>query len=507
MFGIIGVFVLLLACINFMNLSTARSEKRAREVGVRKAIGSMRRQIIGQFYCESLLVTAIAFAGALLLVQTILPFFNEVAAKKIAMPWGRPMFWLTGITFSFITGILAGSYPALYLSSFQPVKVLKGTFRAGKLAALPRKASVIVQFTVSVALIICTIIVMRQIEFAKGRPVGYSRDGLVVMPVLAKSVNTQYDLIKNELLQQNVITALAGSEAPATDTWGSEGGLKWKGKDPQTTVDFPVTGVSVDYGKTLGWQMLAGRDFSRDFSADTSFLIINEAAVQFMQLKNPVGETITWRNRAFTVIGVIKNVVTESPYEPVRPSLFWRMEGPPNFIFAKINPSISASVALQSMEAVFHKYNPAAPFEYKFVDDEYDRKFGNEERVGKLAGFFAVLAILISCLGLFGLASFIAEQRTKEIGVRKVLGASVLNLWSLLSKEFVVLVGIALLIAVPVSYYYMHQWLQNYQYRASMSWWIFVATGVGAIIITLITVSVQAIKAALANPVKSLKAE
>jgi ABC-type antimicrobial peptide transport system permease subunit len=283
--------------------------------------------------------------------------------------------------------------------------------------------------------------------------------------------------------------------------------LNWKGKDPQTTVDFPVTGVSVDYGKTLGWQLLAGRDFSRDFSTDTSSLIINEAAVQFMQLKNPVGETITWRNRAFTVIGVIKNVVTESPYEPVRPSLFWRMEGTPNFVFAKINPAISASVALQSIEAVFHKYNPAAPFEYKFVDDEYDRKFGNEERVGKLAGFFAVLAILISCLGLFGLASFVAEQRTKEIGVRKVLGASILNIWGLLSKEFVVLVCIALLIAIPVSYYCMHQWLQNYQYRASMSWWIFVVTGAGAIILTILTVSVQAIKAALANPAKSLKVE
>lgn len=507
MFGIIGVFVLLLACINFMNLSTARSEKRAREVGVRKAIGSMRKQIISQFYCESLLVTAIAFAGALLLVQTLLPFFNAVSAKKIAMPWGQPMFWLAGIIFSFITGILAGSYPALYLSSFQPVKVLKGTFRVGKWAALPRKASVIVQFTVSVALIICTIIVIRQIEFAKGRPVGYSRDGLVMMPVLAKNGNIQYDLIKNELLQRNVITGLAGSEAPATDTWGSEGGLNWKGKDPQTTVDFPVTGVSVDYGKTLGWQLLAGRDFSHDFSTDTSSLIINEAAVQFMRLKNPVGETITWRNRSFTVIGVIKNVVTESPYEPVRPSLFWRMDGTPNFVFAKINPSISASIALQSMETVFHKYNPAAPFEYKFVDDEYDRKFGNEERVGKLAGFFAVLAILISCLGLFGLASFIAEQRTKEIGVRKVLGASVASIWRLLSKEFVVLVGIALLIAVPVSYYCMHQWLQNYQYRASMSWWIFIATGLGAIIITLLTVSVQAIKAALINPAKSLKTE
>lgn len=507
MFGIIGVFVLLLACINFMNLSTARSEKRAKEVGVRKAIGSMRRQIISQFYCESLLVTALAFAGTLLIVQTLLPFFNEVAAKKITIPWSQPLFWLAGITCSFLTGILAGSYPALYLSSFRPVKVLKGTFRVGQWAAIPRKASVIMQFTVSVTLIICTIIVIRQIEFAKERPVGYSRNGLVMMPNLTRDTNTPFDLIRSELQQKNVITSLAGSEAPATDTWGSEGALNWKGKDPQTTVDFPVTGVSVDYGKTVGWQLIAGRDFSRDFSTDTYSLIINEAAVQFMRLKNPVGETITRNNRSFTVIGVIKNVVTESPYEPVRPSLFWRNEGTPNFVFAKINPAVSATVALKSMETVFRKYNSAAPFEYRFVDEEYDRKFGNEERVGKLAGFFAVLAILISCLGLFGLASFIAEQRTKEIGVRKVLGASVLSVWGLLSKEFVWLVGIALLIAVPIAYYFMYQWLQNYQYRASMSWWIFAATGAGAIMLTLLTVSFQAIKAALVNPARSLKAE
>lgn len=507
MFGIIGVFVLLLACINFMNLSTARSEKRAREVGVRKAIGSLRRQIISQFYCESLLVTVLAFGGALLLVQTLLPFFNEVAAKKITIPWGQPVWWLAGVGVTLITGILAGSYPALYLSSFQPVKVLKGTFRVGKLAALPRKASVVIQFTVSVILIICTIIVIRQIEHAKQRPVGYSREQLVSLPVLARNANINLAILRNELQQQKAIVNLAGSEAPATDTWGSESALSWKEKDPQTTVDFPVTGVSVDYGKTMGWQIIAGRDFSRDFTTDTTALIINEAAVQFMGLKSPVGETITWNSRPFTVIGVIKNVVTESPYEPVRPALFWRHDGVPNFILARINPSISASTALQSMEAVFHKYNPAAPFEYKFVDEEYHQKFGNEERVGKLAGFFAVLAILISCLGLFGLASFIAEQRTKEIGVRKVLGASVLSVWRLLSREFVYLVIIALFIAVPVAYYLMYQWLQNYQYRASMSWWIFAATGFGAIIITLLTVSYQAVKAALINPAKSLKAE
>ncbi|WP_315820381.1 FtsX-like permease family protein [Paraflavitalea speifideaquila] len=507
MFAIIGVFVLLLACINFMNLSTARAEKRAREVGVRKAIGSLRKQIITQFYVESLLVTAIAFLGALLLLQTLLPFFNIVAAKKITIPWDQPLFCMAGLGVSLFTGILAGSYPALYLSSFQPVKVLKGTFRVGRLAALPRKAAVVIQFTVSVALIICTIIVIRQIQFAKSRPLGYNQEGLVVMPNPARSTSAQFELVRNELQRQNTIISLAGSEAPATDTWGSTGSLDWKGKDPQTTFDFPITGVSVDYGKAVGWQLMAGRDFSNPYPADTTSLIVNEAAVHFMKLTNPVGEIITWNKQPYTIIGVIKNVVTESPYEPVKPSFFWRMNGIPNYVFAKINPAASPSVALQSMQAVFHKYIPAAPFEYKFVDEEYHRKFGNEERVGKLAGFFAVLAILISCLGLFGLASFIAEQRTREIGVRKVLGASVWSVWRLLSGEFVMLVFIALLMAVPLAYYFMYQWLQNYQYRVPMSWWIFATTGAGAIIITLLTVSFQAMKAALVNPVKSLKTE
>lgn len=507
MFGIIGVFVLLLACINFMNLSTARSEKRAKEVGVRKAIGSMRRQIIGQFYFESLFVTALAFMVALVIAQILLPFFNEVAAKKITMPWQQPYFWLAGILFSSVTGILAGSYPALYLSSFKPVKVLKGTFRVGQLAALPRKASVVIQFTVCVALIICTIVVIRQIEFAKERPVGYSLNGLVTLSNPAGTTGASFELIANELQQQNVITTFAGSEAPATDTWASEGNLSWVGKDPQTKIEFPITGVSVDYGKTLGWQIIAGRDFSRDFTADTASFIINEAAIQYMKLKDPIGAVINWGNAPRKIVGVIKNVVVESPYEPVKPALFWRSNGVPNFVFAKINPSVSASAALKSMETVFRKYNPAAPFEYKFVDEEYDRKFGAEERVSKLAGFFAVLAIMISCLGLFGLASFIAEQRTKEIGVRKILGASVFSVWRLLSKEFVWLVGIALCIAIPVAYYFMYQWLQSYQYRAPMTWWIFAATGAGAVFITLLTVSFQAIKAALANPVKSLRTE
>jgi len=507
MFGIIGFFVLLLACINFMNLGTARIEKRAKEVGIRKAIGSLRRQLVVQFFCESLLVTALAFVCSLILVQLILPYFNEVANKKVAVLWSSPMFWIAGILFTLITGLIAGSYPALYLSSFQPVRVLKGRFRVGRLASLPRKVLVVVQFTVSVTLIICTIVVFRQIQFAKDRPIGYSRDALITVPVLTNDITTHFDIVKDELLKKKAITAMAASEAPVTEIWGSDGAFDWKGKAPELTVDFPVTGVSVDYGKTVGWEFKEGRNFSTAFITDSSALILNEAAVKYMGLMDPIGETIKWKGIAYKVIGVINDVITESPFEPVRPSVFWLLSWQPNFIFLKINPEVSAAFALSSIETVFHQYSPSSPFDYSFVDEDYNRKFGNEERVGKLAGFFAILAIFISCIGLFGMASFMAEQRIKEIGIRKVLGASVFNLWRLLSKEFVALVMISLLIAVPAAYYFMYGWLQNYSFRSAVSWWIFAVAGLGAIIITLLTISFHAVKAAAANPVKSLKTE
>ncbi|MEI9908183.1 MAG: FtsX-like permease family protein [Bacteroidota bacterium] len=507
MFGIIGFFVLLLACINFMNLGTARTEKRAKEVGIRKAIGSLRGQLVGQFFCESLLVTALAFVCSLVLVQLILPFFNEVANKKIALLWSSPLFWIAGILFTLITGLIAGSYPALYLSSFQPVRVLKGRFRIGRFAALPRKVLVIVQFTVSVTLIICTIVVFRQIQFAKDRPIGYSRDALITVPVLTNDITAHFDIVKDELLKKKVIIAMAASEAPVTDIWGSDGAFDWKGKAPELAVDFPVTGVSVDYGNTVDWEFKEGRNFSTTFATDSSALILNEAAVKYMALQHPVGENIKWKGVPYKVIGVINDVITESPYEPVRPSVFWLLSWQPNFIFLKINPDVSAAFALHTIETVFRQYNPSSPFDYSFADEDYSRKFGNEERVGKLAGFFAILAIFISCIGLFGMASFMAEQRIKEIGIRKVLGASVFNVWRLLSKEFVALVMISLLIAGPAAYYFMYDWLQNYSYRSSMSWWIFAAAGLGAMIITLLTISFHAVKAAVANPVKSLRTE
>ncbi|MFB9842428.1 ABC transporter permease [Mucilaginibacter ginsenosidivorans] len=507
LFGIIGGFVLLLACINFMNLSTARSEKRAKEVGIRKAVGSLRPQLIYQFLSESILATLFAFILAIILVQLALPFFNDIAGKKMSILWGNPLFWGLGIGFSLITGLISGSYPALYLSSFKPVKVLKGTFKVGPLAAIPRKVLVVMQFTVSVVLIIGTIVVFRQIQFAKDRPVGYSRNGLIAIPMATGDIHNKFDIVKNELVKSGAVAEIAESTSPTTGDYSTNSGFDWKGKDPALAVEFPNIDVSPGYGKTVGWQFIAGRDLSADYLTDSLAFVINETAAKFMGLKHPVGETIKWDGVPYHVIGVIRDMVSESPYEPVRPTLYHMLKGSGDFVMVRINPHAGTHEALGKIEKVFKAYNPAQPFDYQFADAEYAKKFGNEERIGKLASSFAGLAIFISCLGLFGMASFMAEQRVKEIGVRKVLGASILNLWSLLSKDFVMLVAISLVIASPIAYYFMQNWLKNYRYHSGIDWWIFGVTAVGAMAITLLTISYQSIKAALANPVKSLRSE
>ncbi len=460
MFGIIGVFVLLLACINFMNLSTARSEKRAKEVGIRKSVGSMRLQLVNQFFCESIVVALLAFIVSIGLVYLALPQFNQVADKDLKILWGNPLFWLSGITFSFATGILAGSYPALYLSSFQPVKVLKGTFKVGRSASLPRQVLVVLQFTVSVILIIGTIVVFRQIQFAKDRPVGYERNGLINVYLQTNDIHEHFEAVRNELKSQGAIAEMAEAGSPTTNVWNSNGGFTWRGKDPGLAVDFPNNGVSHEFGKTVGWQFKDGRDFSREFASDSNAFVINEAMEKFLGFENAVGETLNWNERPYTIVGVIKDMIIESPYEPVRPSL-WHIDryNNINLVILKLNPDISAHQAIEKIKVMFNKYSPASPFSHEFVDQEYARKFSDEERIGKLASFFALLAVFISCLGISGLASFVAEQRTKEIGVRKVMGASVLNLWGMLSKDFLRLVVISLLLSMPIAWYLMSNWL------------------------------------------------
>ena len=507
LFGIIGGFVLILACINFMNLSTARSEKRAREVGIRKTIGSGRRQLIFQFFSESILVVAFSFVLALAFVQLMLPFFNQVATKKMTIPFDSPLFWLIGLVFTLIIGMIAGSYPALYFSSFRPINIFKGTLKTGPLSSAPRKILVILQFSVSVIMIIGTLIVFRQVQFVKNRPIGYDNNGLLMVPTVTENIHKQFNAVKDELTKKNIITSIAETGNPVTESRASSSGFEWKGKDPNLSVDFLRTDVSHDYGKTIGWEIIQGRDFSRDYATDSMGLVINEAAMKFMGLKEPIGETIKWFDESYHIIGVVKDVVMQNPYEEVKPTVFDLYETAQNYVIMRINPEIPVKTALNNIESIFKKINPAQPFDYKFADEQYGKKFATEERIGKLAGFFAALAIFISCLGLFGMASFTAERRTKEIGIRKVLGASAINIWRLMSKEFVLLVMISLTIAIPLAYYFMYNWLQNYSYRTEMSWWIFAASAVIALLITLLTVSFQAIKAAIANPIKSLRTE
>ena len=401
LFGLIGLFVLLLACINFMNLATARSEKRAKEVGIRKAIGSLKKQLIAQFFTESFLVVVLAFTLSLLLMQITLPFFNQVAGKTLSIPWTNPFFWTAGIGFSLFTGFIAGSYPAFYLSSFKPVKVLKGTFKAGRHAATPRKVLVVLQFSVSVILIIGTIIVFQQIQFAKNRPIGYSRDGLIQLQMNTPEFYAHEEAMRNDLLKTGAVVEMAESSSPPTGVWSGRSGFDWPGKDPSLQAEFGAVAVTHEYGKTMGWQFKEGRDFSKEFTTDSSALVLNEAAVKFMNLKNPVGSTVKWDDENYKVIGVIKNMVMESPYDPVRQIVYSLKNEKLSFMLIKINPSISAVEALNKIQAVFQKYVPSSPFDYKFVDENFSRKFATEERIGKLASFFAALAIFISCLGSF----------------------------------------------------------------------------------------------------------
>jgi len=506
LFGIIGIFVLLLACINFMNLSTARSEKRAKEVGVRKTIGSNRKQLIVQFFSESALTALIAFGFSILLASLVMPFFNAVADKKMVIPWRDPLFWLTGLSLSLFTGFLAGLYPALFLSSFQPVKVLKGTFRAGRYAALPRRILVVIQFTVSIVLIIGTIIVYKQINLGMQRPIGYNRDGLITHKI-TEETHKRFEVIRVELKSSGAIVDMTESGSPTTNVWNTNGGFDWEGKDPNIGVDFPNNGVTHEYGKTIGWKIKQGRDFSREFATDSAAFVLNESAVAFIGLKDPIGKTIHWNGKPFKIIGVVKDMLVQSPYKPVRASLFHLSSEQLNVFILKINPTWSVKNALAKIEAVFKEHDPASPFKADFTDEQFAKKFDNETRIGKLSTFFAILAIFISCLGLFGLTSFMAEQRIKEIGIRNVLGASVGNIWKLLSKDFILLVMLSCLIAIPIAFYYMHSWLQKYDFRTDISWWVFALAAIGALVITMITVSFQAIKAALANPVKSLRSE
>ena len=507
LFGIIAAFILLIACINFMNLSTARSEKRAKEVGIRKVVGAQKGWLIGQFIGESVLLAFIAGIIAFGIVELVLTPFNNLIGEKVSIPYNNIYEWLAFLGFIIFTGVLAGSYPAFFLSSFQPVKVLKGTFQKVNALITPRKVLVVLQFTFAIILIICTIIVKQQIDYARERETGYNKNNLIYH-FMTGDIEKNYLLIKNELLSSGVAASVTKTSAPITESWSDGWGQEWEGKDPNDKTDFYRYNEDENLGVTAGLTFIQGRDFDlKQFSTDSTGVILNESALAVMKFKNPLGKIIKDNGQDWHVVGVIKDFILTSPYEPTRPMLIYGAKAWFNTILIKFNDKNSTAANLKKAEGIFKKYNPEYPFEYKFVDEEYARKFENEKKIGTMAAVFAALTIFISCLGLFGLATYMAENRIKEIGVRKVLGASVAGITTLLSKDFLKLVLVSFVIAAPVSWWAMNAWLKDYSYRVDIQWWVFVMAGLLSVLIALFTISYQAIRAAVANPAKSLRTE
>jgi putative ABC transport system permease protein len=507
LFIVIAAFILLIACINFMNLSTARSEKRAKEVGIRKVAGALKKSLVAQFLIESIIISAIAGLLALAIVELSLPSFNQLTQKQLFIDYRNLNFWLSGTGFIFLTGFLAGSYPAFFLADFKPVSVLKGSFKKVNALMTPRKVLVVSQFTFAIVLVISTIVIVQQIKYGQQRKTGYDKSNLAYV-FMEGDIHKNYALIKNELLNSGTATSVSQTMAPLTQSWSSGFSLSWAGKDPATPVSFDRSSTSGGLIKTAGFTLIEGRDIDPvNYPTDSTACIVNESAVKVMKFKNPLGQTIFDDPVTWHIVGVIKDFILQSPYDPTRPIIFKGPRYGSNVINIKFNNRNSMATNLAEANAIFKKYNPAFPFEYHFVDEEYAKKFDDQQLVARLAALFAGLTIFISCLGLFGLATYMAENRIKEIGVRKILGASVSSIAALLSRDFIKLVVIAIVIASPIAWYAMKIWLQGFEYRVDITWYVFALAGLTAIGIALITVSFQAIQAAVANPVGSLRTE
>ncbi|WP_323757253.1 ABC transporter permease [Roseivirga sp.] len=505
LFTVIAMFIIIIACINFMNLATARSERRAKEVGVRKSLGSTRSQLIFQFYGESLVISLISFVLALFLMQLALPAYNNLVDLKLSIDYTSSEFWLFALAIIFLTGVISGSYPSLYLSSFNPVKTLKGKVNIGKNANTPRKVLVMLQFGFAVILVISTIVIVKQIDLAKNRDLGYSQEGLITIPY-TDALAENYNVLKNDLLASGVVESITRSNSAVTSI-NSNNFLSWPGKPESQKVLFVTIATEYDYAKTVGAEMLYGRDFSKEFASDSSAIVINKAALDLMELEDPIGTQLDLWGGKRTLIGVIDNILMGSPYDEVRP-LFMVMDPEwVNAITVRLSATNDLSGTMNTVQEIFEKHNPAYPFESRFVDVDFERKYTEINLTRELSMLFAGLTIFITGLGLFGLASYTAEQRIKEIGIRKVLGASVSNLVGLMSVDFAKLVLIAFVVAAPVAYFLLDNYLQRYPIRTTIDWWIFAITGAVALIFALVVVVNQARRAALANPVKSLRSE
>jgi putative ABC transport system permease protein len=505
-FSLIGLLVLLIACINFINLATARSERRAREVGLRKAIGSERKDLIIQFLCESFAIAFIAFVFALAIAQLALPGFNRLANTRLEIPYSNPLFWLLMAGYVLATGLLAGIRPAFYFSSFQPVKILRGVIRSGRSAAISRKVLVVVQFACSFALITGTLVIYLQIRHAKDRPMGYDPDRLLSVD-MSSDLTRNYQALKNELLQSGAARSITRSSTSMSGWAATSAITNWPGKKAGESFEMSVTSTAEDYFKAVGMQIVKGREFSGE--GDSTNIILNEAAVKRLRLASPVNQLITFQGGAKPqrVVGVVRDAVIGSPFYAAVPTVFVYNPNWANNILVRLAPGMEMRENVARLAVVFSKYNPSYPFIYHFEDEEYAHKFDAETLLGTLAALFGGLAILISCLGLFGLAAYVAEQRTKEIGVRKVLGASVWQLWRLLSINFFWLVGIGCAVASPVAYLLLHGWLNKYDYRIDLGPGVFLITAGLSVLIAVFTISFQVIRAAQANPVSSLRSE
>ena len=508
LFAVIAGLILLIACINFMNLSTARSVKRAKEVGVRKVLGGRRLGLIGLFLGESMMVSFIAGAAALILALMVLPVFNTLIGQQLVLNLSSVWFWLAILGFILFTGLLAGSYPAFHLSSFLPVKVLKGIFRQKQTWVSPRKVLVVVQFTVACVLITSTLVVHRQIRFAQDRESGYNKDQLIYTRLVG-DIGKNYELIKQDMINSGIAVAATKNWSAMTQLMAASWNINWQGKNPDTRIAFHFYSADADWTKTTGATIIDGRDIDvHTYSTDSTAMLLNETAAKIMNLKNPVGEIVTTQGIDWHVVGVVKDFILTSPYEPVAPMLILGpVRGWLNAMHIKLNGNNRMADNIAQIEQIFKQYNPAYPFEYSFIDEEYARKFGEEQKVGALATWFAGLTIFISCLGLFALVAYMAETRRKEIGIRKVLGASVSSVMFLLSKEFLILVLISVAVASPIAWWAMNKWLAGYAYRTDIPWWLFVVVGCISLGIALLTVGFQAIKAATANPVEAIKSD
>lgn len=504
MFTIIAIIILLIACVNFMNLSTARSEKRAKEVGIRKTLGSDKKQLITQFFFESIILALIAFALSVITVYLMMPLFNSLVNKNLHLNIVEPFFIFGAIAIILFTGIVAGSYPALYLSSFNPVKVLKGTFAAGKAAVLPRRILVVGQFVMSILLISATIIVYQQIQHIKDRSIGYNPSNLVMVPS-SSDIDKSYAAIKQDLLNTNQVSAVTRTSSPITEIWWKSGSPDYDGKAANGDIIFSGLNADVDFTKTMGIKIIQGRDFKQT-PGDSAVMLLNKAAVEAMKLKNPVGMEMRY-GKKYTVAGVIDNVVMASPYDPVEPLMIYYDPNSSSMVNVRFKDGVNPQAGIKAIEPIFKKYNPQNLFEYRFIDQEFGKKFVTEELISRITNIFAGLAIFICCIGLAGLASFTIEKRFREIGVRKVMGATVQQLLMLISTEFLKLVAIAFLIAVPLTWYLMNNWLQKYAYHITINIWLFAAVGALILFLTLIVVSLNTMRAATANPVKSLRSE